>query len=98
MTAKLTGKVALATGGSGGIGAARDLGPRGITVNRLQPGSIDTDMHSKEGGESPKPGMRNTHRSATGRQRRSQPVSCFSPAPASFVTGTVLNVESGFSA
>jgi NAD(P)-dependent dehydrogenase (short-subunit alcohol dehydrogenase family) len=51
MTAKLTGKVALATGGSGGIGAARDLGPRGITVNRLQPGSIDTDMHPKEGDE-----------------------------------------------
>ena len=26
-------------------GAARDLGPRGITVNVLQPGSIDTDMN-----------------------------------------------------
>ncbi len=26
-------------------GAARDLGPRGITVNVVQPGSIDTDMN-----------------------------------------------------
>ena len=30
-------------------GAARDLGPRGITVNVLQPGSIDTDMNPKDG-------------------------------------------------
>ena len=32
-------------------GAARDLGPRGITVNVLQPGSIDTDMNPKDGRE-----------------------------------------------
>ena len=32
-------------------GAARDLGPRGITVNVVQPGSIDTDMNPKDGGE-----------------------------------------------
>src|ERR1700682_6799012 len=31
-------------------GAARDLGPRGITVNVLQPGSIDTDMNPNDGG------------------------------------------------
>ena len=30
-------------------GAARDLGPRGITVNVLQPGSIATDMNPDEG-------------------------------------------------
>ena len=32
-------------------GAARDLGPRGITVNVVQPGSIDTDMNPKDGGD-----------------------------------------------
>src|SRR6185369_11014614 len=32
-------------------GASRDLGPRGITVNVLQPGSIDTDMNPKDGGD-----------------------------------------------
>src|SRR6195256_2421796 len=31
-------------------GAARDLGPRGITVNVLQPGPVDTDMNPKDGG------------------------------------------------
>lgn len=30
-------------------GAARDLGPRGITVNIIQPGSTDTDMNSASG-------------------------------------------------
>src|SRR5262249_57717088 len=32
-------------------GAARDLGPRGITVNVVQPGSIDTDMNPKDAGD-----------------------------------------------
>ena len=26
-------------------GLARDLGPRGITINNIQPGPIDTDMN-----------------------------------------------------
>jgi 3-oxoacyl-[acyl-carrier protein] reductase len=30
-------------------GLARDLGPRGITVNTVQPGPIDTDMNPDEG-------------------------------------------------
>lgn len=30
-------------------GAARDLGPRGITVNVIQPGSTDTDMNPADG-------------------------------------------------
>lgn len=30
-------------------GAARDLGPRGITVNIIQPGSTDTDMNPADG-------------------------------------------------
>jgi len=30
-------------------GAARDLGPRGITVNIIQPGSTDTDMNPANG-------------------------------------------------
>lgn len=30
-------------------GAARDLGPRGITVNIIQPGSTDTDMNPASG-------------------------------------------------
>ena len=30
-------------------GLARDLGPRGITVNNIQPGPVDTDMNPKDG-------------------------------------------------
>jgi 3-oxoacyl-[acyl-carrier protein] reductase len=30
-------------------GLARDLGPRGITVNNVQPGPVDTDMNPKDG-------------------------------------------------
>ena len=28
---------------------ARDLGPKGITVNAIQPGPIDTDMNPADG-------------------------------------------------
>ncbi|MFE1960995.1 SDR family oxidoreductase [Streptomyces sp. NPDC059479] len=31
------------------LGMARDLGPRGITVNQVAPGSIDTDMNPADG-------------------------------------------------
>lgn len=30
-------------------GLARDLGPRGITINNVQPGPTDTDMNPAEG-------------------------------------------------
>ena len=30
-------------------GLARDLGPRGITVNNVQPGPVDTDMNPADG-------------------------------------------------
>ncbi len=30
-------------------GLARDLGPRGITVNTVQPGPVDTDMSPADG-------------------------------------------------
>ena len=30
-------------------GLARDLGPRGITVNAVQPGPVDTDMNPATG-------------------------------------------------
>ncbi|GHO59683.1 SDR family NAD(P)-dependent oxidoreductase [Ktedonobacter robiniae] len=76
-------------------GWARDLGPKGITVNVVQPGAIDTDMNPADGPFSP--GIVSTI--ALGRYGRPEEIAAaivFLAGPsASYITGTSLTVDGG---
>jgi 3-oxoacyl-[acyl-carrier protein] reductase len=79
-------------------GWARDLGPKGITVNCVQPGPIDTDMNPANSDFAP------PQKSATalGRFGRPEEVAAaivfFASPGASYITGTSLDVDGGLSA
>jgi 3-oxoacyl-[acyl-carrier protein] reductase len=79
-------------------GLARDLGPRGITVNDVQPGPVDTDMNPAQGpfAESLKA------LTALGRYGRSDEVAAMvaylAGPEAGYVTGASLTIDGGFAA
>jgi len=80
-------------------GWSRDLGPRNITVNIIQPGSINTDMNP-EHGRAFSDTIR--HMTALGRYGRPEEiagvVSFLAGPDASFITGATLNIDGGFGA
>jgi 3-oxoacyl-[acyl-carrier protein] reductase len=79
-------------------GLARDLGPRGITINNVQPGPIDTDMNPAEGAfaESLKKLMA-VPRYGTADEIAAL-VAYLAGPETGFVTGASLMIDGGFTA
>lgn len=79
-------------------GWARDLGPKGITVNTIQPGPIETDMNPSDGDSA----AAQKATTALGRYGKPEEVAAavaFLAGPdASYITGTTLDVDGGFNA
>ncbi|MBB2962464.1 SDR family oxidoreductase [Methylobacterium sp. R2-1] len=79
-------------------GLAREVGPRGITVNLVQPGSTDTDMNPADGAQA------DLQRAMTalGHYGRPEDVAAavaFLASPAARqITGTILTVDGGTNA
>jgi 3-oxoacyl-[acyl-carrier protein] reductase len=80
-------------------GWARDFGPRGITVNNVQPGPIHTDMNPAGNGDF---SAAQSAATALGRYGKPEEVAAavaFLASPAAaYITGTTLTVDGGFNA
>jgi 3-oxoacyl-[acyl-carrier protein] reductase len=79
-------------------GLARDLGPRGITVNVVQPGPVDTELNPENGDFA---AMLKGHM-ALPRYGRAEEIAGFVASlagpEAAFVTGAALTIDGGFGA
>jgi len=77
-------------------GLARDLGPRGITVNNIQPGPVDTDGNPADGS------FADTLRSLTAIHRFAHTdeiaalVACLESPGAALITGASIKIDGGF--
>ena len=80
-------------------GWARDLGPKGITVNDVQPGPIDTDMNPANNGEFAEAQKATTALGRFGKPEEVAAAVVFLAKPeAGYITGTTLNVDGGLRA
>jgi 3-oxoacyl-[acyl-carrier protein] reductase len=77
-------------------GLARELGPRGITINNVQPGPVDTDMNPADGPFA----AHLLPLIATGRYGRGDEVASLvaylASEEAAYVTGANLRIDGGF--
>ncbi|MDV6345563.1 SDR family oxidoreductase [Nitrosomonas sp. Is37] len=80
-------------------GLARDLGPRGITINNVQPGPIDTDMNpdNSEFADILKKQVMALPRYGTAEEVAAM-VAYLAGPEAGYVTGASLNIDGGFNA
>jgi len=79
-------------------GMARDLGPRGITVNNVQPGPVDTDMNPADGEMAPGMlGLMALDRYGTA-QEIADFVAFLASPQAGYITGASLTIDGGFGA
>jgi 3-oxoacyl-[acyl-carrier protein] reductase len=79
-------------------GLARDLGPRGITVNNIQPGPTDTDMNPAQGAfaDMMRKFMAMPRYGST--EEIAALVAYLAGPEAGFVTGASLTIDGGFNA
>lgn len=79
-------------------GLARELGPRDITVNLVQPGPIDTDQNPADG-DWAEPNRRLTALGRYGNPADIGAAVAYLASPAAhFMTGSVVTVDAGFNA
>lgn len=79
-------------------GAARDLGPRGITVNLVHPGPIDTDMNPAHGEGAAEAAAGLALQRYGNVDDIAGMVGYLASPAANYVTGAELSVDGGFSA
>ncbi|TWC13915.1 MULTISPECIES: 3-oxoacyl-ACP reductase family protein [unclassified Pseudomonas] len=79
-------------------GLARDLGPRGITVNNVQPGPVDTDMNPADSDFA----SSLMQLMAIGRYGKADEIAAFvaylAGPEAAYITGASLTIDGGFGA
>ncbi|QFY61255.1 3-oxoacyl-ACP reductase FabG [Rhizobium grahamii] len=76
-------------------GLARDLGPRGITVNTIQPGPTETDMNSDPASHEMLKGLMALGR--LGEDREIAGLAAYLASPeAAFITGASLTIDGGY--